>query len=102
MTAYDAIVIGTGQAGPYVTSRLAGAGMKVAGIELNAFDMKAGHGPERRGLEGIAHRCRGERHGERVEEGGGGTWSGLGCADRADARSGRRTWSTDSQRGSRA
>ena len=25
MTAYDAIVIGTGQAGPYVTSRLAGA-----------------------------------------------------------------------------
>ena len=28
MTSYDAIVIGTGQAGPYVTSRLAGAGMK--------------------------------------------------------------------------
>ena len=37
MTAYDAIVIGTGQAGPYVTSRLAGAGMKVAVIERNAF-----------------------------------------------------------------
>jgi pyruvate/2-oxoglutarate dehydrogenase complex dihydrolipoamide dehydrogenase (E3) component len=34
---YDAIVIGTGQAGPYVTSRLAGAGMKVAVIERNAF-----------------------------------------------------------------
>ena len=50
MTAYDAIVIGTGQAAPYVTSRLAGAGMKVGGIERNAFDMKAGHGPERRGL----------------------------------------------------
>jgi pyruvate/2-oxoglutarate dehydrogenase complex dihydrolipoamide dehydrogenase (E3) component len=32
-TTYDAIVIGTGQAGPYVTSRLAGAGMKVAIIE---------------------------------------------------------------------
>ena len=37
MTAYDAIVIGTGQAGPYVTSRLAGAGMKVAVIERKAF-----------------------------------------------------------------
>ena len=37
MTAYDAIVIGTGQAGPYVTSRLSGAGMKVAVIERNAF-----------------------------------------------------------------
>ena len=29
-TTYDAMVIGTGQSGPYVTSRLAGAGMKVA------------------------------------------------------------------------
>ena len=37
MTAYDAIVIGTGQAGPYVTSRLAGAGMTVAVIERGAF-----------------------------------------------------------------
>jgi len=37
VTAYDAIVIGTGQAGPYVTSRLAGAGMKVAVIERKAF-----------------------------------------------------------------
>jgi pyruvate/2-oxoglutarate dehydrogenase complex dihydrolipoamide dehydrogenase (E3) component len=37
VTAYDAIVIGTGQAGPYVASRLAGAGMKVAVIERNAF-----------------------------------------------------------------
>ena len=37
MITYDAIVIGTGQAGPYVTSRLAGAGMKVAVIERNAF-----------------------------------------------------------------
>jgi len=37
VTAYDAIVIGTGQAGPYVTSRLAGAGMKVALIERHAF-----------------------------------------------------------------
>src|SRR5262245_31900308 len=36
-TIYDAIVIGTGQAGPYVTSRLAGAGMKVAIIERNVF-----------------------------------------------------------------
>lgn len=35
MTNYDAIVIGTGQAGPYVTSRLAGAGMKVAVVERN-------------------------------------------------------------------
>ena len=33
MSTYDAIVIGTGQAGPYVASRLAGAGMKVAVIE---------------------------------------------------------------------
>ena len=37
MTDYDAIVIGTGQAGPYVTSRLAGAGMKVAVIERSVF-----------------------------------------------------------------
>ena len=37
MTDYDAIVIGTGQAGPYVTSRLAGAGMKVAVVERSAF-----------------------------------------------------------------
>ena len=37
MTAYDAIVIGTGQAGPYVTSLLVGARMKVAVIERNAF-----------------------------------------------------------------
>ena len=36
-TTYDAIVIGTGQAGPYVTSRLASAGMKVAIIERNVF-----------------------------------------------------------------
>src|SRR5262249_47252878 len=36
-TIYGAIVIGTGQAGPYVTSRLAGAGMKVAIIERNLF-----------------------------------------------------------------
>jgi len=34
---YDAIVIGTGQSGPYVTSRLAEAGMKVAVIERGAF-----------------------------------------------------------------
>ena len=34
---FDAIVIGTGQAGPYVTSRLAGAGMKVAVIERKRF-----------------------------------------------------------------
>jgi pyruvate/2-oxoglutarate dehydrogenase complex dihydrolipoamide dehydrogenase (E3) component len=37
VTSYDAIVIGTGQAGPYVTSRLAGAGMKVAVIERGVF-----------------------------------------------------------------
>jgi pyruvate/2-oxoglutarate dehydrogenase complex dihydrolipoamide dehydrogenase (E3) component len=34
---YDAIVIGTGQAGPFLTQRLAGAGMKVAIIERNLF-----------------------------------------------------------------
>ena len=36
-TSYDAIVIGTGQSGPYVTSRLAAAGMKVAVIERKVF-----------------------------------------------------------------
>jgi pyruvate/2-oxoglutarate dehydrogenase complex dihydrolipoamide dehydrogenase (E3) component len=36
-TTYDAIVIGTGQAGPYVTSRLAGAGMRVAVVERHVF-----------------------------------------------------------------
>src|SRR5689334_972389 len=34
---YDAIVIGTGQSGPYVTSRLAAAGLKVAVIERSLF-----------------------------------------------------------------
>ena len=34
---YDAIVIGTGQAGPPLTRRLAAAGMTVAVIERGAF-----------------------------------------------------------------
>ena len=34
---YDAIVIGTGQAGPPLARRLAGAGMKVAIIERGLF-----------------------------------------------------------------
>lgn len=37
MTAYDAIVIGTGQAGPPLARRLASAGMKVAIIERGRF-----------------------------------------------------------------
>jgi len=37
MKSFDAIVIGTGQAGPYLTSRLAGAGLKVAVIERQLF-----------------------------------------------------------------
>lgn len=37
MTTYDAIVIGTGQAGPSLAARLAGAGMKVAVIERKLF-----------------------------------------------------------------
>lgn len=36
-TTYDAIVIGTGQAGPSLAVRLAGAGMKTAIIERNRF-----------------------------------------------------------------
>ena len=36
-TTYDAIVIGTGQAGPSLAVRLANAGMKVAVIERNRF-----------------------------------------------------------------
>jgi pyruvate/2-oxoglutarate dehydrogenase complex dihydrolipoamide dehydrogenase (E3) component len=36
-TAYDAIVIGTGQAGPSLTRRLAAAGMKVAIVERKLF-----------------------------------------------------------------
>src|SRR6266545_590233 len=36
-TGYDAIVIGTGQAGPFVARRMAGAGMKVAIIERKLF-----------------------------------------------------------------
>ena len=36
-TAYDAIIIGTGQAGPPLAGRLAGAGMKVAIIERKLF-----------------------------------------------------------------
>ncbi len=34
---FDAIVIGTGQAGPYLTSRLTAAGMKVAVVERKLF-----------------------------------------------------------------
>jgi pyruvate/2-oxoglutarate dehydrogenase complex dihydrolipoamide dehydrogenase (E3) component len=37
MTNYDAIIIGTGQAGPPLAGRLAGAGMKVAIIERKLF-----------------------------------------------------------------
>src|SRR5438067_11968581 len=36
-TKYDAIVIGTGQAGPSLAVRLAGTGMKVAIIERKRF-----------------------------------------------------------------
>lgn len=36
-TTYDAIVIGTAQAGPSLAVRLAGAGMKVAIIERKSF-----------------------------------------------------------------
>ncbi len=36
-TQFDAIVIGTGQAGPALAARLAGAGMKVAVIERDRF-----------------------------------------------------------------
>ena len=37
MTAYDAIIIGTGQAGPPLARRLAGSGMQVAIIERGRF-----------------------------------------------------------------
>src|SRR5689334_929379 len=37
MTAFDAVIIGTGQAGPYLASRLTAAGMKVAVIERKLF-----------------------------------------------------------------
>jgi pyruvate/2-oxoglutarate dehydrogenase complex dihydrolipoamide dehydrogenase (E3) component len=35
--AYDAVIIGTGQTGPFVAQRLAAAGMKVAIIERKLF-----------------------------------------------------------------
>src|SRR5260370_21376344 len=37
MTGYDAIIIGTGQAGPALARRLAGSGMAGAGIERDRF-----------------------------------------------------------------
>ena len=37
MTTYDAIIIGTGQAGPALARRLAGTGMKVAIVERGRF-----------------------------------------------------------------
>jgi pyruvate/2-oxoglutarate dehydrogenase complex dihydrolipoamide dehydrogenase (E3) component len=37
MTTYDAIIIGTGQAGPGLARRLAGSGMKVAIVERDRF-----------------------------------------------------------------
>jgi len=36
-TKFDAIIIGTGQAGPYITRRLAASGMKVAIVERKLF-----------------------------------------------------------------
>jgi pyruvate/2-oxoglutarate dehydrogenase complex dihydrolipoamide dehydrogenase (E3) component len=45
---YDAIVIGTGQAGPALAARLAGAGMKVAMLERKLFGgacVNTGHMP---------------------------------------------------------
>jgi pyruvate/2-oxoglutarate dehydrogenase complex dihydrolipoamide dehydrogenase (E3) component len=37
MKRFDAIIIGTGQAGPSLSAKLAGAGMKVAVIERKLF-----------------------------------------------------------------
>jgi pyruvate/2-oxoglutarate dehydrogenase complex dihydrolipoamide dehydrogenase (E3) component len=37
MTAYDAIIIGTGQAGPPLARRMAGSGMRVAIVERGRF-----------------------------------------------------------------
>src|SRR5277367_6511268 len=37
MTAYDAIIIGTGQAGPALARRIAGSGMQVAIVERGRF-----------------------------------------------------------------
>ena len=37
MPSFDALVIGTGQAGPSLAARLAGAGMKVAVVEKDKF-----------------------------------------------------------------
>ena len=37
-TAFDALIIGTGQAGPGLTGRLAGSGIKVAIVERHFFD----------------------------------------------------------------
>src|SRR5215467_7270039 len=36
-TTYDAIIVGTGQAGPFLAQRLTGAGMKVAIVERKLF-----------------------------------------------------------------
>src|SRR5919109_2530254 len=37
MTSFDAIIVGTGQAGPSLAARLAGAGWKVAVVEKHKF-----------------------------------------------------------------
>src|SRR5687767_9255913 len=37
MASFDALIIGTGQAGPSLAARLSGAGMKVAVIEKHKF-----------------------------------------------------------------
>ena len=37
MPSFDAVVVGTGQAGPSLAARLAGAGMKVAVVEKHKF-----------------------------------------------------------------
>src|SRR5262245_35784988 len=36
-TAYDAIIIGTGQAGPHIAHRLAGSGLRIAVVERKLF-----------------------------------------------------------------
>jgi integrase len=47
MRDYDAIIIGTGQAGPFLAGRLAGAGMKVSVIERKYFGTKTEAGKGR-------------------------------------------------------
>jgi pyruvate/2-oxoglutarate dehydrogenase complex dihydrolipoamide dehydrogenase (E3) component len=89
---FDAIVIGTGQAGPTLARRLAAAGMSVAIIEWKLFGVPqstpAVYRPKRWWLAHAAHTARrGAEYGFAFEEAAGGHGAGQARAAAISAQS---------------